>query len=334
MDRFDGKADPAAEAKNASAPRSAPKPSGATDTFAGAAETKSRKGANRSALVLATLHGQAADSVDRARKPRLKTFFGYVSIVVMAACLLGFGWAAGSRLFGPGGPFAAQQGSRAAVSQESLDRAELVRSSRKMAEDLRLLRTDVESLRAAIAQNAAANNQHTLEKSLDGLKARLDGAKAETSAAIADLAGKVERLQRDPAAKLGEVTERLDRIERQTAAPLVTGSIAVAPAKAAGAPPQSRTPPETPQAKSQAKAQPASATATAKTEPALITSWVVRDAYDGLALVENARGSIEVALGETIPGAGTVKAIERRGDGWIVITSRGLIDSARDTMLP
>jgi hypothetical protein len=38
--------------------------------------------------------------------------------------------------------------------------------------------------------------------------------------------------------------------------------------------------------------------------------------------------------GETIPGAGTVKSIERRGAGWIVITSRGLVDSAHDGFQP
>ena len=64
--------------------------------------------------------------------------------------------------------------------------------------------------------------------------------------------------------------------------------------------------------------------------PQLITNWVVRDVYDGIALVESPRGSIEVTPGETIPGAGTVRAIERRGAGWIVITSRGVVDSARD----
>jgi hypothetical protein len=64
--------------------------------------------------------------------------------------------------------------------------------------------------------------------------------------------------------------------------------------------------------------------------PRLITNWVVRDVYDGVALVERPRGSIEVMPGETIPGAGTVKSIERRGAGWIVITSRGVVNSARD----
>jgi hypothetical protein len=43
---------------------------------------------------------------------------------------------------------------------------------------------------------------------------------------------------------------------------------------------------------------------------------------------------MEVAPGELIPGAGTVKSIERRGGAWIVITSRGLIDSARDRYQP
>lgn len=326
MDRFEGNADPDAEAENAGPSKSLPRPQGASNG-------QSRTAAKRSDLVLAPVTDRAEAGAENAHKPPLKSLLAYVSLAVMAVCLLGFGWAAGSHLFGSGGPFAAKPSSSAAVSQESLDRAELVRSSRKMAEDLRLLKTDVESLRATLAQSMGAKDQRALEKSLDGLKTRLDAAKAETGAAIADLASKVERLQRDPAAKLGEVTERLDRIERQTGAPLVTGSIGPSPAKAAATlPPPSRMQAEAPQVRSQAKPQVASVSA--KKEPALITSWVVRDAYDGLALIENARGSIEVALGETIPGAGTVKAIERRGDGWIVITNRGLIDSARDNMFP
>ncbi|MGH6795809.1 MAG: hypothetical protein ACREDH_11610, partial [Methylocella sp.] len=68
--------------------------------------------------------------------------------------------------------------------------------------------------------------------------------------------------------------------------------------------------------------------------PQLITNWVVRDVYGGIALVESPHGSIEVTPGESIPGAGTVKSIERRGGGWIVITSRGVIDSARGSFRP
>lgn len=303
MDRFDGGAGP----------------------DGGAAKSLTAEGAKRSDLAL------SPSSKPDAPKPR--PILAYVSYAAMTASLLGFGWAAGSHLFGPGGPFAVKQASKPAaaqaiVSQESLDRAEIVRSTRKMAEDLRLMKSDFDSLRGVLAQNAAAKDQHAIEKSVDGLKARLDAAKAETAAAIADLAGKVDRLQREPAARLADIAERLDRIERQTTGQLTTGSIAASPAKTTPSPaPLNRAQAERPAIKPQNSAF-------ATKEPALITSWVVRDAYDGLALVESARGSIEVARGETIPGAGTVKSIERRGDGWIVITSRGLIDSARDNLSP
>ena len=52
---------------------------------------------------------------------------------------------------------------------------------------------------------------------LAGLKTRLDAVKAETGASIAELAGKVERMQREPEAKLSQIIERLDRIEGQLA---------------------------------------------------------------------------------------------------------------------
>ena len=55
----------------------------------------------------------------------------------------------------------------------------------------------------------------------------------------------------------------------------------------------------------------------------MITEWVVRDVYDGIALggprlIESRR--------EDHSGAGMAKSIERRSAGWIVITSRGLVD--------
>ena len=80
--------------------------------------------------------------------------------------------------------------------------------------------------------------------------------------------------------------------------------------------------------------RPLGSLASAASTPQLITNWVVRGVYNGIALVASPRGSIEVAPGEIIPGAGIVKSIERRGGGWIVITSRGLIDSARDSFQP
>jgi hypothetical protein len=158
-------------------------------------------------------------------------------------------------------------------------------------------------------------------------------------------------MQRDPEAKLSQVIERLDRVEHQIAAPLATASLgaASAPGKAAAGKPaqpavaQAKPPLEN--AHGQRKIggrgdafdpsknptapgvpRPLGSLAPAAHTPQLITNWVVRDVHDGIALVESPRGSIEVAPGEIIPGAGTVESIERRGGGWIVITSRGLIE--------
>ena len=285
---------------------------------------------------------------------RFKKLFAYGSRAALAACLFGFAWAAGSYFSTGQLPFYAIKPPPAppVATQESVARTEMLRAAQEMAEDIRGLKANVEALRAA--QSQSGNDAAALE----GLKTRLDAAKAETGASIAELAGKVENMQREPEAKLSEVIERLDRIEHQIA-PLATASLGAASAPgnaAAGKPAQSavaQAKPPLENAHGQRKIggrgdafdpsknptapgvpRPLGSLAPAANTPQLITNWVVRDVYAGVAVVESPHGSMEVAPGELIPGAGTVKSIERRGGGWIVITSRGLIDSARDRYHP
>jgi hypothetical protein len=257
----------------------------------------------------------------RQAPARFARLFSYGSHAALAACLFGFAWAAGSYFSGHYSPFYALKPSSTppVATQASLARSEMLRTSQKMAEDIRALKANVETLRAAQSQTAKE------AAALEGLKTRLDAVSTKTSASIAELTSKVEYMQREPAAKLSQVIERLDRVEHQIAAPLATASpgAAAAPGGAAAG----------------KQAQLAIAPAKlpledAKGPPHLITNWVVLDVYDGVALLESPRGSIEVAPGEIIPGAGMVKSIERRGAGWIVITSRGLVDSARDSYQP
>ncbi len=279
----------------------------------------SPSGTSISDLALFFDRAQAAGSGEapRGRFARALDLGGNAAFVL---CVLGFAFAAGTYFFGgpPGGLKlgATQQ----LASQDSLDRAEMLRKTQKMVEDISALKSNVDALRASVAQEqASTKDQHGVEKSVDALKAKIDSVKAETSGALAELSSKVDRLQRDPTLK--QVADRLDRIEKQTATAVPTGSV-------------------DPMVK--AATQNRNQAAQAKTAPsidppkrlALITDWVVRDVYDGVALVENARGSIEVALGDAIPGAGTVRAIERRGGGWIVITTRGVVDYDHSIMTP
>ncbi len=268
--------------------------------------------------------------------PRVKRRFGYGSRAALAACLFGIAWLAGSYYSSEHWPFDAIKVPPVAT-QESLARTEMLRATQEITEDIRGLKADVEALRAA--QNQSGNDVAALE----GLKTRLDAVKAETGSSIGELASKVENMQREPEAKLSQIDERLDRIEHQIEGSPPAASIGAtsAPGKAAaGIAAQQRKiggrgdafdPSKNPNAPGVPR--PLGSLASAST-PHLLTNWVVRDVYNGIALVESPRGSIEVSPGEIIPGAGTVQSIERRGAGWIVITSRGLIDSDRTSFHP
>lgn len=250
---------------------------------------------------------KAGESSARQPQPRLDQLFAYGSYAALAACLFGFAWAAGLYFSGGHSPIdiLKPQPARTVAAQDSAERGEMLHTAQKMAEVLRAMQSQT-------AKDAAG---------LESLRSRLDAVKSETGASIAELAGKVERMQREPEAKVSQIIERLDRMEHQIGAPLAAGSAGAAATQAtAVSGKQLRV----------AQAKPPLDTPSGERNPQLITNWVVRDVYDGVALVESPRGSIEVMPGETIPGAGTVKSIERRGAGWIVITSRGVVNSARD----
>lgn len=251
----------------------------------------------------------------RRAPPRFERFFSYGPHAALAACLFGFAWAASSYYSTHYAPFYALTTPPAqnVAAPESVAHAEMLRTAQNLAKNISVLKADFEALRATQGQTAKDM------AALAGLKSRLEAVNTETVASIAELAVKVERMQREPDAKLSQIVERLDRVERQIAAPLAAASSGAAAALGKPAAGQ----------QAQGAARPANPSlGNATGHPQLITNWVVRDVYDGIALVESPRGSIEVVPGETIPGAGRVKSIERRGAGWIVITSRGLVDSA------
>ena len=286
--------------------------------------------------------------------PRLERILIYGSQAALAACLFGFAWAASSYFSGDPSFISSLNPPpvKQIAAQDSAERREILHATQKMAEDLRSLKASFELLRTAQSQMAVETAR------LESLKTRLDSIKSETSTSIAGLVEKVEHVQREPEAKLSQIIERLDRMERQNAAPVAAGSAGAVPASGTSAPRKQAqggrgdafNPSLNPNAPGAPRPlgslAPAANTSPAgerlppfepangQRNPQLITNWVVRDVYDGIALVESPRGSIEVTPGETIPGAGTVKSIERRGAGWIVITSRGLVDSARDNFQP
>lgn len=103
----------------------------------------------------------------------------------------GFAWAGWYSSGGPSPRDAIRSPSaRTAVLQESAERTET-----QMADDIRALKASVEALRAALSQSQMDAT------ALEGLKTRLDAVKSETAASIAEVAGKLEQMQREPEAK-------------------------------------------------------------------------------------------------------------------------------------
>jgi hypothetical protein len=324
------------------------RPSGANVPAGTGERSVSKPGTNRSSGLVLFRNAETGSAGELP--PRLERIFVYGSQAALAACLFGFAWAASSYFSGDHSLLSSLNPppAKTIVTQDSAERLEMLHATQKMAEDLRSLKASVEVLRTAQSQMATETAR------LENLKTRLDAVKTETNASIAGLADKIERVQREPEAKLSQIIERLDRMERQIAAPVasaVPASGAATPRKQAQGgrgdafdPTQNPNAPGAPRPLgSVARAAntnpsggrlPSFEPANGQRNPQLITNWVVRDVYDGIALVESQHGSIEVTPGETIPGAGTVKSIERRGAGWIVITSRGLVDSARDNFQP
>jgi hypothetical protein len=135
------------------------------------------------------------------------------------------------------------------------------------------------------------------------------------------LTEKVERLAislQEPGQKLSALEGRLDRMESQILTTLAGLNTKPATPDAPTAP----TPVEA------AVKEEAPAPKLVKSEP--VEGWVLREVYDGAALVENRnRRLYEVMPGGVLPGVGRIEAIERRGARWVVVTDKGFIGTYR-----
>ncbi|MGD9656184.1 MAG: hypothetical protein AB7U61_00855 [Methylocystis sp.] len=91
---------------------------------------------------------------------------------------------------------------RTMAMQDSADRAALLRTTQKMEEEIRALRAEMETMRASTQAATPVTD------AVENLGKRIDAMKTETGAAIGALAGQVEGLQRDVAAKSAETAEQ------------------------------------------------------------------------------------------------------------------------------
>ena len=216
------------------------------------------------------------------------------------------------------------------------------------------LRADLDAIRGRIGRGeersatpdlSAALTQATvrldrIEREYGALFDKLSESDQDSSSKFADIAARLDKLEKKaalpatPAPESAEVVARLDKLEKRVAlaaapaseiAGLTTRLNKLEKKAAAGA---SSPLPPTRQA-ALARPEPSASNETARSEDRgpLLRDYSVENVRDGVALVDSRYGQQEVAPGDSIPGAGRVLRIERRGGDWFVLTSRGLIAS-------
>ena len=147
------------------------------------------------------------------------------------------------------------------------------------------------------------------------------------------LADKVERLTislQEPGKKLTALEGRLERMETQILTTLAGLNTNLAGLNAKPAAPAAPTAPPAPV--EAAAREEAPAPKPVKSEP--VDGWVLREVYNGAALVESRnRRLYEVMPGGMLPGVGRIEGIERRGARWVVVTDKGFIGTLSVTVI-
>jgi hypothetical protein len=128
-----------------------------------------------------------------------------------------------------------------------------------------------------------------LSADIASLKASVEASSKAAKAQAQQLAERIERMEKAADAKSAKLAEP------KTQAPETTGSIGTS--KDAQRP--------------------------------VLQGWVLRDVFDGRAMIENRYGLYEVGPGSNIPGLGRIETIRRQDGRWVVVTPRGIIVSAR-----
>lgn len=173
---------------------------------------------------------------------------------------------------------------------------------------------EIRNLRDTVAQ---------LRKQLSGVSENLDGLRTA-----------VDQSSKATSDRFGRFAENLDRIER------VSSSSTAKLDRLAQAQPQAQ--PPTPVAAQPSPAMPMMASVaapetTGSVSPAerssaprkAVKGWSVRQAYEGIAILQGPSGVVEAVLGQQVPNLGRIEEIRNENGRLVVETSGGVVYSAR-----
>jgi hypothetical protein len=249
---------------------------------------------------------------------------------------VGIGWIIGANSFDAHAPSRQVVETMTAFANR-LDEVETI-AKRAQAQDVAGLRASITAMQANLETSRSQTNTAIIEFS-----AKVDALDRDSAArmvyAARDTSARFEKLDRDVAARLADVdkfvartNERMQKLEQRPDPEVVSQAPTSSPrAPIALAP--IPLPPQRPLADTDFVSLPSETTRVAGELPRSPNAnrippygYVLRDVREGVAVLEGRSGLRAFGLGESIPGAGRVRAIERRGGEWVVVTSVGVID--------
>ncbi|MEY9421231.1 hypothetical protein ABIF69_007673 [Bradyrhizobium japonicum] len=171
--------------------------------------------------------------------------------------------------------------------------------------------TEIRNLRETVA---------LLRKQVSGVSENLDGLRTA-----------VDQSSKATNDRFGRFAENLDRIERVSSSSTVkldklaqAQAQVPAPAAVASQPPSQTMP---------MKASVAAPEITGSVPPSaprkVVKGWSVRQAYEGIAILQGPNGVIEAVLGQQVPGLGRIEEIKNENGRLVVESSGGVIYSSR-----
>jgi hypothetical protein len=188
-----------------------------------------------------------------------------------------------------------------------------------------------EAARSEAALSKLSGEIEALKTELVAFRDTVNSSTAAERSNRAKLAEKIESLAfglRNPDVKSLALEARFDRMESQIMTTLSGMASKPATLPVTEATSREAAPTPAPVPASAPAPVPAPVVKPVRNEP--VNGWVVREVYDGAALVESQnRRLYEVVPGGVVPGVGRVEAIERRGRNWVVLTDKGIIGTYR-----
>lgn len=171
---------------------------------------------------------------------------------------------------------------------------------------------EIRNLRDTVAQ--LRKQLSGVSENLDGLRTAVDQSSKATSDRFGRFAENLDRIERVSSSSTAKL-DRLAQVQVQPQAPVAAQPSPAMPMMASVAAPETTG--------SVAPAERSSA------PRKVVKGWSVRQAYEGIAILQGPSGVVEAVLGQQVPNLGRIEEIRNENGRLVVETSGGVVYSAR-----